>query len=281
ASDILLDTHLKKGTLAILPRSNPESIFTDLRGYNGDMNRKFAHLSTKDHDYYKVNSIKQFIADFKPDVVLSLHDGYGFYAKNHRHWGESIVIDELNYHHIDLYTPAKFVSYNLSKRGLHIPIHNTKTSQKTSHHKEQRKSLTYYTLQAHNIPAFCIEASKQTNLKRKLQVHLNALKEFFRIYEVEIEPTFDYLLSNINEYIKPKPTQIIAYVGREKVHIDSHTTLHIPRGKEIKFAITNNRAGGLVARGVNVNYRSFFYRGNIVFDVKNDSLTEFTFTIRG
>ena len=280
ASDILIDTELKKGSVAILPRSNPESIFTDLRGYNGDMNRKFANLSKKDNDYYKINSIKNFIADYKPDVVLSLHDGYGFYAKYHNQWGECIVIDENEYKNIPLFQIANKVSQNLKKYNFDIPINNTKTFSKNTRHEEQRKSLTYYTLQVHNIPAFCIEASKQTSLQRKTQIHLLALQEFFDIYNVEIQPSFNYLLSNIDNFIKPKKTKILAHIGNEKKLIQNHTILKIPKGKEVKFEVLNDRGGGVIAKGVNVNYKSFFYRGNLKFEVKNDNITQYDFIIK-
>ena len=281
ASDILIDTEVKKGILAILPRSNPESIFTDKRGYNGDMNRKFSYLSPKDQDFYKIKSIKNFISDFKPDVILSLHDGYGFYAKHHNQWGECIVIDEVYYKGIDLYNPAKFVSDNLKKLGFNIPINNTKTFHKQTHHLEQRKSLTYYSLEKHNIPAFCIEASKQTSLRKKLQVHLNAIKYFLELYNVEISPSFDYILSNLNKYIIPKPTKIALHINNQKLVLSSPKILHIPKNTEIKFEILNNRAGGIIAQGVNVNYKSFFYRNNLKFFVKNDAFTEYSFIIKG
>ncbi len=279
-SDILLDTEIDKGVLAILPRSNPESIFTDLRGYNGDMNRKFNHLSKRDADYYKVDSIKDFIAEFKPDVILSLHDGYGFFAKNKRDWGECIVIDEANYKGIPLYQTAKYVSDYLKQKGFNIPIHNTRTFEKTTHHKEQRKSLTYYSLESHNIPAFCIEASKQTTLKRKTQIHLLAIEKFLEIYGMKIKPSFDYILSSLNTYLLDKPTKVAIYVGNQKTIISNHTILKIPK-KEIKFEILNNRGGGVIAKGVNVNYKSFFYRHNsLKFEVKNDNKTEYSFIIK-
>jgi hypothetical protein len=281
ASDILIDTEIKQGSIAILPRSNPESIFTDMRGYNGDMNRKFSYLSKRDNDYYKINSIKNFISDYKPDVILSLHDGYGFFARHKTQWGESIVIDEANYNNIPLLQIANKVSNNLKKHHFNIPINNTKTFSKTTHHKEQRKSLTYYSLQQHNIPAFCIEASKQTSLKRKVQIHLIAMQEFFNIYNVKIAPSFEYLISQINQYIKPVNTKILAYINNEKKLIQNHTILHIPKGSEIKFEVLNNRGGGVLAKGVNANYKSFFYRNNLMFEVKNDNINSYNFIIRG
>jgi len=277
-SDILVDTEIKKGTLAILPRSNPESIFTFKRGYNGDMNRKFAYLSHKDADFYKVNSIKNFIADFKPDLILSLHDGYGYYAKHHNQWGESIVIDEAIYHNIPLLKQASFVSEYLRNKGYNIPIHNTRTSEKNSHHKEQRMSLTYYALTHHNIPSFCIEGSKQSSLKRTTKIHLLAIKKFFELYNVEISPTFEYLISQIDNLIKPKPTKVIAYINNHKKIITKNELIKVPKNSEIKFEV-NNRSGGVIAKHINVNYHSFFYRDKLDFIVKNDNISEYSFKI--
>jgi hypothetical protein len=279
ASDILIDTEIKKGILAILPRSNPESIFTFKRGYNGDMNRKFASISKNDKDFYKVNSIKNFISDFKPDVILSLHDGYGYYNKHHNQWGESIVIDEKIYNNITLFQTASFVSNYLKKQGFNIPIHNTKTSEKNSHHKEQRMSLTYYALTHHNIPSFCIEGSKQSSLKRKVTIHLLAIKEFFKLYNIEIAPSFEYLISNLDNLLKPKTTKIIAYINNNKKIITKNELIKVPKNSEIKFEVLNNRAGGILPKGVNVNYHSFFYRNKLDFIVKNDNISQYSFRI--
>ena len=279
ASDILIDTDVKKGTVAILPRSNPESIFTFKRGYNGDMNRKFASISKKDADYYKVNSIKNFINDFKPDVILSLHDGYGYYNKHNNQWGESIVIDEEIYNNIPLFQTASFVSNYLKKEGFNLPIHNTKTGEKNSHHKEQRMSLTYYALTHHNIPSFCIEGSKQSSLKRTTTIHLLAIQKFFKLYNIEIAPSFEYLISNLDNLIKPKKTEIITYINNNKKIITKNEIIKVPKNSEIKFEISNNRAGGLIAKHVNVNYHSFFYRYTLDFIVKNDNISEYSFRI--
>jgi hypothetical protein len=279
ASDILINTEIKKGIVAILPRSNPESIFTFKRGYNGDMNRKFASISKKDADYYKVNSIKNFISDFKPDVILSLHDGYGYYNKHNNQWGESIVIDEKIYNNIPLFQTASFVSNYLKKEGFNIPIHNTKTSEKNSHHKEQRMSLTYYALTHHNIPAFCIEGSKQSSLKRTTTIHLLAIKKFFELYNIEINPSFEYLISNLDKLLEPKKTKIIAYINNNKKLISKSEIIKVPKNSEIKFEVSNNRGGGVIAKHVNINYHSFFYRNRLDFIVKNDNISEYSFRI--
>ncbi len=279
SSDILVDLEIKKGTLAILPRSNPESIYTDLRGYNGDMNRKFANLSKQDPDYYKVEAIKDFIKEFKPDVILSLHDGYGYYAKNRNDWGESIVIDETHYKNIDLITPVLKVHKELKKKGYNLPIKNTKTFHKNTHHLEQRMSLTYYCLKNHNVPAFCIEASKQDTRENKLKIHLIAIETFLKMYGVEVAPSLGYVLNHLDKFNKLRDKKVVLKVGKEKLVLNRSKTLYLPK-KEIVFE-TDSRKVGVIPKGVNVNYNSFHYRHKAIeFLVKNDNDTLFKIKIK-
>jgi hypothetical protein len=49
-------------------------------------------------------------------------------------------------------------------------------------------------------------------------------------------------------------------------------------GKQLLEAI-KNRAGGILPKGVNVNYHSFFYRNKLDFIVKNDNISEYSFRI--
>jgi len=115
AADMLIDAKLKKGELFIIPRSNFTSILADVRGYNGDMNRKFATISKKDPDFHYVELLKEAILDYKPDVLISMHDGYGFNSENKRAWGQSVVIDELQYKNFNLFKEASFVQTNANR----------------------------------------------------------------------------------------------------------------------------------------------------------------------
>ena len=110
AADILRNVEVEKGELIIAPRSNFLSVLANVRGYNGDMNRKFAKISPKDPDYPCVKKLKELIKELKPDVVLSLHDGYGFHILNKRFWGQCIVIDEEVYSGYPLGKIAKEVA---------------------------------------------------------------------------------------------------------------------------------------------------------------------------
>jgi hypothetical protein len=167
----------------------------------------------------------------------------------------------------------------LKKQGFNIPIHNTKTGEKDSYHKEQRMSLTYYALTHHNIPSFCIEGSKQSSLKRTTTIHLLAIKKFFELYNIEIKPSFEYLISNLDKLLIPKKTKIIAHINNHKKLITNHQIIKVPKNSEIKFEVLNNRAGGVIPKHINVNYHSFFYRSSLDFIVKNDNISEYSFRI--
>jgi predicted deacylase len=139
AADLLIDIEIKADVL-IIPRSNFTSILANVRGYNGDMNRKFDYISKGDPDFYYVELLKEAILDFKPDLLISMHDGYGFNSKNHNAWGQSVVIDEMKYKDFELLKEAEFVRKNANKYlKWPLSIINTKTFSGNIH-KEQKKA---------------------------------------------------------------------------------------------------------------------------------------------
>ncbi|WP_456403071.1 M99 family carboxypeptidase catalytic domain-containing protein [Persephonella sp.] len=283
AADILMDLDVKTGSIAVLPRINFVSVLANVRGYNGDMNRKFRKIRKRDPDFKYVMFIKDFIKEYNPDVVLSLHDGYGFHAKNKNHWGQCIVIDAVEYKGYPLYSIAKFVADQvnpkITKKYWKIPVHNTDTFNRNTKYKEQRRSLTYYVLSKCNIPAFCIEASKQLpSLELKTKMHFMMIKEFFKIYNVEVEPSFDYVISNINAYINRKKSHsVIVNINGRREYVSSSKTFKVPAGSRIRFeSVYGNRGSFIIPEGVNLNYSGFYYSKNIRFFVKDDFKRIFT-----
>ncbi len=270
AADMLLEADIKKGELLIIPRSNFTSILADVRGYNGDMNRKFENISKKDPDYHYVQTLKEMILSYRPDVVISMHDGFGFSIENKRAWGQSVVIDELKYKNFNLYQKALFVK-NEANKLLHrrkLSIINTKTFTGNIH-KEQKKALTGWCLQ-HGIEAYCIEASKQLpNINHKIYTHLAMLKQFFKLYDIEIA-NIDDMRMNINAYLqKTKPVMSLRINGNE-IKISKTQTLKVKKGSVIEVAsIEGGRGDYLVPRGVNLNWQSFHF-ANLSFDMKRD-----------
>jgi len=279
AADSLVDRELKKGELLIIPRSNFTSILANVRGYNGDMNRKFSYIDKKDPDYFYVNSLKEIILSYQPDVVISMHDGYGFYSKNRRAWGQSVVIDELRYGNFDLASVARFVVEN-SNRYLKykLSVINTRTFS-SEKHKEQRKALTGWCLR-NNIKAFCIEASKQLpGLEEKVYTHLVMLREFFKIYGIEFEGGNDELLKNVSVTSSSLPTLTLNINGHITT-LKNNETLRLKSGSIIDVVSINGERGDfIVPHGVNLNWKSFKFR-NLRFYIKRDYKKIFNIDIK-
>jgi len=280
AANMLVDTTLKRGEMLIIPRSNFTSILADVRGYNGDMNRKFESISKKDPDYYYVELLKEAILNYKPDVVISMHDGYGFAARNPNAWGQSVVIDEIKYKNFDLYKEANIVKTNANKQLRHtLAIINTKTFTGVRH-KEQKKALTGWCLK-NDIKAFCIEASKQLpTLEEKIKTHLVMLKEFFKIYGIEIEGGMDYLIENIKTLNRLKNPRVELSINDKKIIITSSKTLRVPKKSIIEVRnVYSQRGDFMVPHGVNLNWSSFHFNA-LSFNVKNDYKTMYKIHIR-
>ncbi|WP_457560396.1 M99 family carboxypeptidase catalytic domain-containing protein [Caminibacter sp.] len=267
-ADMLVESDILKGEMLIIPRSNFTSILADVRGYNGDMNRKFEYISKKDPDYYNVEHLKEAILSYRPDVVISMHDGFGFAIENNRAWGQSVVIDELQYKNFNLYQKALYVkneANKLLKRKL--AIINTKTFTGTIH-KEQKKALTGWCLQ-HGIEAYCIEASKQlSSVYDKVYTHFAMLKQFFKLYNIEIK-NLDNMMDNIDNYLQKEKPVLTLNINGIKHRINKIETLKLKKGSFIEVEISGGRGDYLVPRGVNLNWQSFHF-GSLSFDVKRD-----------
>ena len=277
SADLLKNVELAKGEILLVPRANFLSILANLRGYNGDMNRKFADVPPSDPDYPNVQRIKRLISEFKPDAVLSLHDGYGFHALNPSCWGQCIVIDAKTYAGIPLYriacAVAKEVNKSVSKRKWKIPVFNTNTFLPTTKHPEQRKALTFYCLRNHNTPAFCLEVSKQLpDLKTKVMFHLLMLREFFRIYGIKTKPDLSVVASNMDAFINPERFYTAKLkVNHRTIEISSDRTFYLPRGSTLEFVSVEGSDGtNVITRDVNMNMRHFAIRRRILLEVKDD-----------
>ena len=279
AADMLINSNLKKGELFIIPRSNFTSILADVRGYNGDMNRKFENISKKDPDFYYVELLKEAILDYKPDVLISMHDGYGFNLENKRAWGQSVVIDEIKYKNFNLFKEADFVRRNanlyLEKK---LSLINTHTF--SGHiHDEQKKALTGWCLK-HNIKAFCIEASKQLpSLNEKIKTHLTMLREFFKLYDIEVKE-LDEMIKNPNKFLDTRNVEAKVKINGKIYTFNQNKKIILPEKSEIEFLSFNGPRGSFaVPKGVNLNWKRF-YAKNIHIDIKNDFEKKFTLNIR-
>jgi hypothetical protein len=180
-----VDVKVKKGTLIIVPRLNLPAVSKGTRqGLDGDMNRLF-HLPENSNsipDSKVVDLAKSLIKN--ADYVLNLHQGEGFYSpqwishkRNPYKWGQCNVIDAPIF---DLPNGDKLELANLAKRiaarsnsriankQFHFQVNNTNTASNKSFHKEQRSSLTYYSLYQQHKTTLALESTKNCTLPQAI-----------------------------------------------------------------------------------------------------------------
>jgi hypothetical protein len=196
------------GNLWIIPNINGDSIRANARGLYSDMNRKFSSIEKNDPDYLIVNRVKKIILDKKVDLVLNLHDGYGFYRNKYENaifnpnaWGQATIIDQKKINGLgkfgNLNEIANSVNTALNNDNLFKDFHsfgvkNTETKFKD---EQMQLSLTFFAV-TNNKPAFAIETSKNiTDLTHKVIYQLKSIEEFMHIMHIEFERKFD-----INNY---------------------------------------------------------------------------------
>ncbi len=232
---------LKKGTVIIVPRVNFYSIMKNVRGYFGDMNRKFVKGEEKkkrDPDSKIVRILKQLMSE--ADIFINLHDAWGFHKRYHKNFGQCIIVDAAGVYSkkfnrkIDLEKIGKEIVRKVNKQ-IKNPKHlfafwNTETEKK---HKEKKLeamkfTATFYAYKVYNIPAFGVESSKNIRSDElKVKYHLLVLNELFRIFGIIPEnkitpelkkPEFYYAKifnSEGNEYIVPAKSTLWIRKGEE------------------------------------------------------------------
>jgi hypothetical protein len=190
------DIKLNKGNLIVVPRLNRPAVEAGKRrGLGGDMNRLFSlPANSSNPDTKVINLARQLIG--QADYVLNLHQGYDFYnprwisrKRNPLKWGQSNVIDTATYHlpsgqKLELGSYAKRVvrriNTRIPNRDYHFTVNNTDTASKWSRHKEQKGSVTYYSLYRQQKIALGLEATKNCSLAEAiayLTIAINAAIE--------------------------------------------------------------------------------------------------------
>ena len=212
----ILATHynITSKNLWIVPNLNKPSIRSNLRGINGDMNRKFSKIDDNDKDKTTVEEIKKTILLKNVSLVLNLHDGNGFYREedqgtvfNPTAWGQTCVIDQCALKEDQIFgnlnTIALTVKENINKKLLKahhsFNVKNTKTKYED---EEMKLSLTYFSV-TNNKPAFAIETSKSlSSLSQKVYYQLLAIEEFMKIMEISFIRNFYLNEKKIEKIIK-------------------------------------------------------------------------------
>jgi hypothetical protein len=189
---------VKKGNLIIIPRANLPSIHAFKRQINVDLNRRFDRDYNQYYEDYLARAIKYLVS--KSDGLIHLHEGSGFYSpayidnlRNPRHYGQSIIIDTRNFENkislADLAINAlRKINQSIKPARYSFQLFNMNTFTRDTLYPEQRKSLTYYTLNQFKIPAIAVEVSKNIrNLPWKVNCHCLLVKELLSQMGVEIK----------------------------------------------------------------------------------------------
>ncbi|WP_373070479.1 M99 family carboxypeptidase catalytic domain-containing protein [Sulfurimonas sp.] len=221
ASLLATNYEITSGNLWIVPNLNKKSIQKDVRGINGDMNRKFSIINQDDKDAAIIKEIKNIILSKDVSLVLNLHDGHGFYRKedqgrifNPNSWGQTCVIDQCqlsqdqpfgNLNDIAL-TIKNSMNKKLIQSHHSFDVRNTKTKFED---EAMQLSLTYFAV-TNNKPAFAIETSKNlSSLAQKVFYQLLAIEEFMKIMDIKYQRNFELTVQNVEKTLKEYGNLII------------------------------------------------------------------------
>ena len=200
AAEKLAEARLTKGTLILLPRVNFYSIMKNVRGFFGDMNRKFEDenfSSLSDPDRRIVSILKSLMGE--ADVFINLHDAWGFHARSPGTFGQSLIIDGAkalfpkNGQPIDIEALGGEAVRRANKelpRAQRFALWNHRTDEKQEDLRleEMKSSASYFAYKSFQIPSFGLEVSKNISSDQtKVKHHLLVLRELFRALGVQFE----------------------------------------------------------------------------------------------
>ncbi len=193
---LLKNLKIKNGEIDIIPFLNIKSIASNHRymiGGGGDMNDKFVFsnynkLNVPKEYFEKIKDIKNKILNIKPNLLLSLHAGWGYSYKNNRRWGNSIVIDEKKYKGLKLYQKAKSVIKNINKnnpnRFIPYKLKVLNTFSKNIH--IDMNDFSSWALK-NGIEIFSIESSKNLRIRTQIYNSSFVVLEFLKLYGIKVE----------------------------------------------------------------------------------------------
>ncbi len=211
-AQILASSKLKKGNLIVVPRANYPAIIEGERTINVDLNRRFDQEYTQFYEDYLARVIKFLVKN--SDALIHLHEGSGFYCpryvnrlQNPNRYGQSVIIDTAVFEdRINLAKTVNNVLPCLNEKiftnKYRFQLFNTETFSSKTQYPEQKRSLTYYTLQRCRIPALAIEVSKDIkNLAWKVEQQLRATTFFLYRFGLRLDlPDFSKMV--LKEYFQ-------------------------------------------------------------------------------
>ncbi len=260
---------ITKGSVWVVPVVNPHSMFANVRGLYGDMNRKFAALAQNDPDYQSIQKIKELLAHPQIDISMHLHDGSGYWRPtyvsnllNPLRWGNCSVIDQVELKGSKYGKLESFVIQMVADINEYIlhplhrySVHNTHTKSKND--TQQLKALTFFSLSL-GKPALTNEASKELDIQIRVYYHLLAIESLLGQLGIEFERDFELNPASIKKLISTAHLQ--AHIeGLITLPLDSLrpliTYFPLPQGVEPKhikiqspshiLGLVKNQQGGI------------------------------------
>ncbi len=240
------------GNVWVVPNLNFTSIVRRSRGVHGDMNRKFAAISSDDPEYHAIERIKQIILAEEVDLVLNLHDGSGFYRPLHqdrdhspRRWGQCVVIDQERFEapsYADLSGVAERVvnqvNTRLHRREHRFHVKNTRTPEGNS---EMAKTLTWFAVR-NGKAAFGLEASKTLPTHLRAYYHLLAVEAYMGLMGIEYSRSFELTPEGVRKAIDGDirvalyENKILLDVAKARKHL---RYVPLKKNAEIDFQASN------------------------------------------
>lgn len=218
-TDLFLQHYtITKGSVWVVPAANPHSMFANVRGLYGDMNRKFAQISFKDPDYTNIQKIKELLSHEEIDISMHLHDGSGYWRPtyenklfNQYRWGNCSVVDQsylegVKYGEIESFAAQMVADINEHIRDPLHTYHVYNTHTKAKYDKEQLRALTFYSLSI-GKPALTNEASKELSVPLRVYYHLLAIESLLDQLGIQYERDFELEPSRVAEILHP-PAQV-------------------------------------------------------------------------
>jgi hypothetical protein len=201
AAQLLTRSVVHRGNLLIVPRANLPSIHARKRLVNVDLNRRFDRDYNQFYEDRLARAIRFLMGGC--DAFIHLHEGSGFYSpkwvdalRNPKRWGQSIIIDAS-------YTEGGMalagavnsvlgrINPAIVPADYRFRLFNTDTFAPDTAYPEQRKSLTYYAMDALRIPAMAVEVSKNIHrLGWKVNKQLETSRLLLSSLGVEVSPPY-------------------------------------------------------------------------------------------
>jgi len=277
---------IENGNMKFFPFLNIKSVVRTYRYLDGvgDINDKFVFseqnlLDLPDDIFKKINFVKREMKSFKPDLVLSLHAGWGYSVINGRRWGNSITIDEKRYKGLILYPNAKKVLEVInSKNHFKYRDYSLKVLNIFSkNRKTETNDFSTWVLKS-GFPIYTIESSKQLDLWRQIYNTSFAVTEFLKLYGFKIKNektalsrrTIEKFLNSIKRkrvnlkfYIDGKFHNYVCEYGKKlKIPVSKNSSIIIPE-------IEVNDLGYFIVPRSEKNYKkSYTFKEFINFKVK-------------